>query len=271
MEIDLPHVLYLPTFAATAWYHDAIPNKPASLAAFLTEVERFAYEEYAPALMKGYAISRRGEEGGRREARAATPARPPTTGRRPTCASATRSSCRSSSGAERLIAGRIDSRFVGPGAQPARRARWTTTRSSPRSVRRSRRRFLDYLHTELKFGKDENYARERLRHQVGLAAQAAAGEGGWMSPHAEHGARPRDGDDDEPRPARAGPAGLLRPRDALPRDASTTSTHLDIPPEARERIRLEYYEAGHMMYLHEPSLAKFRDDVVRFVRDTDRL
>ena len=28
--IDLPHVLYLPTLAATAWYHDAIPNKPES-------------------------------------------------------------------------------------------------------------------------------------------------------------------------------------------------------------------------------------------------
>ena len=29
MDIDLPHVLYLPTLAATAWYHDAIPNKAA--------------------------------------------------------------------------------------------------------------------------------------------------------------------------------------------------------------------------------------------------
>ena len=57
MDIDLPHVLYLPTLAATAWYHDAIPNKPASLGAFMAEVERFAYDEYMPALMKGYVIS----------------------------------------------------------------------------------------------------------------------------------------------------------------------------------------------------------------------
>ena len=56
-EIDLPHVLYLPTFAATAWYHDAIPNKPASLPAYLEEVERFAYDVYAPALTRGYLIS----------------------------------------------------------------------------------------------------------------------------------------------------------------------------------------------------------------------
>ncbi|MGH8204223.1 MAG: S10 family serine carboxypeptidase-like protein, partial [Steroidobacteraceae bacterium] len=31
MGIDLPHVLYVSTFAATAWYYGAIPNKPASL------------------------------------------------------------------------------------------------------------------------------------------------------------------------------------------------------------------------------------------------
>src|SRR6185295_1520765 len=54
--IDLPHVLYLSTFAATAWYYDAIADKPASLETFSAEVERFAYQEYAPALLKGYAI-----------------------------------------------------------------------------------------------------------------------------------------------------------------------------------------------------------------------
>jgi carboxypeptidase C (cathepsin A) len=47
--------------------------------------------------------------------------------------------------------------------------------------------------------------------------------------------------------------------------------HLDITAAARERIRMEYYEAGHMMYLHEPSRVKFRQDLARFVRETDRL
>ena len=77
MEIDLPHVLYLPTLAATAWYHDAIPNKPASLEAFMAEVERFAYEEYAPALMKGYVDPGRGEARGGGEAGRATRAPAP--------------------------------------------------------------------------------------------------------------------------------------------------------------------------------------------------
>jgi carboxypeptidase C (cathepsin A) len=47
--------------------------------------------------------------------------------------------------------------------------------------------------------------------------------------------------------------------------------HLDITPEARKRIQLEHYDAGHMMYLHEPSMRKFRDDLVGFIRATDRL
>ena len=33
----------------------------------------------------------------------------------------------------------------------------------------------------------------------------------------------------------------------------------------RYSIRLEYYEAGHMMYTHEPSLVKFKDDLARFI------
>jgi len=42
--------------------------------------------------------------------------------------------------------------------------------------------------------------------------------------------------------------------------------HMDLPDELRENITLEYYEAGHMMYIHEPSMVKFKDDLARFVR-----
>ncbi|MEM8711794.1 MAG: carboxypeptidase, partial [Planctomycetota bacterium] len=40
--IDKPHVLFLAGLAATAWYHDAIENKPDSVADHIAEVERFA-------------------------------------------------------------------------------------------------------------------------------------------------------------------------------------------------------------------------------------
>ncbi|MDP9018538.1 MAG: peptidase S10 [Candidatus Eremiobacteraeota bacterium] len=50
---DWPYVFYLPTEAATAWYHDKVRNKPANLTTFLHDVEHFGLNEYLDALSKG--------------------------------------------------------------------------------------------------------------------------------------------------------------------------------------------------------------------------
>jgi len=49
----IAYVTYLPTMAATAWYHGKLENRPESLEAFLGEVRTFAMDEYLPALFKG--------------------------------------------------------------------------------------------------------------------------------------------------------------------------------------------------------------------------
>ena len=46
---------------------------------------------------------------------------------------------------------------------------------------------------------------------------------------------------------------------------------LRLTPEARRRIRVNYHDAGHMMYLNLPAAGRFRENVVGFIRDTDRL
>ncbi len=51
--LDLPYELFLPTMAATAWYHDKVSPKPADLAAFLAQVRAFALGDYQQALDKG--------------------------------------------------------------------------------------------------------------------------------------------------------------------------------------------------------------------------
>ncbi len=53
LRLDEPYVNFLPTYAATAWYHNALANKPADLQPFLREVEAFAEDVYAPVLFKG--------------------------------------------------------------------------------------------------------------------------------------------------------------------------------------------------------------------------
>ena len=54
---DLSYILHLPTYAATAWYHNKISNKPESLENFIKDAEAFAEGEYASALMKGDHLS----------------------------------------------------------------------------------------------------------------------------------------------------------------------------------------------------------------------
>ncbi|MGH8415267.1 MAG: S10 family peptidase, partial [Gammaproteobacteria bacterium] len=56
-SLDLPYELYLPTMAATAWYHDKLPSKPADLATFLQQVRDFALGDYAHALAQGVNLS----------------------------------------------------------------------------------------------------------------------------------------------------------------------------------------------------------------------
>lgn len=54
---DLPYVLFLPTYALTAWHHKAVaPELLADYDAFREEVEAFAKGEYASALLKGDAL-----------------------------------------------------------------------------------------------------------------------------------------------------------------------------------------------------------------------
>ena len=42
--------------------------------------------------------------------------------------------------------------------------------------------------------------------------------------------------------------------------------HLRLPAELRSNIEVAYYEAGHMMYVHEPSRVKQSNDIAEFVR-----
>ena len=50
---DASYVAFLPTEAATAWYHNKIANRPADIGTFVQTVRSFASGEYADALLKG--------------------------------------------------------------------------------------------------------------------------------------------------------------------------------------------------------------------------
>jgi carboxypeptidase C (cathepsin A) len=47
-----------------------------------------------------------------------------------------------------------------------------------------------------------------------------------------------------------------------------TMDHLELPQNLRSNISLEYYDAGHMMYLRDDSLAKLKDNIATFLDKT---
>jgi carboxypeptidase C (cathepsin A) len=53
---DLPYELYLPSYAAVAWYHHRLHPQPPDLPAFVHQVEQFAGGAYAHALFQGAAL-----------------------------------------------------------------------------------------------------------------------------------------------------------------------------------------------------------------------
>jgi carboxypeptidase C (cathepsin A) len=267
-DIDLPHVLYLSTLAATAWYHGALADKPEDLAALVEEVDRFAYDEYAPALMKGYTIS----DSEKREV-AEKLAAYTGTGADYWIKADLRVShtqfLQELKRDERLIAGRIDSRFIGPAVNPLGE-NMDYDPFFPSVGPAFTAGFLDYMHNELDFGHEEEYT-----VSGGLFTQ-------WDWGHKP----PNSSGFTVPWPdlrsdlamaltmnpglhllVQQGYYDLATPTLATKHDIN----HLDIPPEARERIEMEFYEAGHMMYLHQPSMEKYREDLAGFIRETDRL
>jgi carboxypeptidase C (cathepsin A) len=54
---DESYIGYLPSYAAAAWYHNKIPNKPADLKTFVDQVRAWANGPYASALRQGQDLS----------------------------------------------------------------------------------------------------------------------------------------------------------------------------------------------------------------------
>jgi carboxypeptidase C (cathepsin A) len=53
---DQIYVNYLPSYAATAWYHHKVPNPPADVATFVEQAKQFAAGPYAAALAQGSSL-----------------------------------------------------------------------------------------------------------------------------------------------------------------------------------------------------------------------
>lgn len=260
LKNDLPYINYFTTYAATAWYHNVIADRPDDLAEWVASADRFAHEKYAPLLLKGH----RATEDERAEVLAGM--------ERYTGIGADywdRANLRIDESrfskellrSQRKTVGRIDARFVGdaiaynaetfqydpffPAVGPAFMATFNDYYREVLGVQTDRRyvssaglyRDWDQRHAQPGAGRvpvpntavDLAYAMTQNPHMQVLVQQ------GYYDLATPYGA------------------------------TQYFIDHMDLPESLRGNIQLELYEAGHMMYLHPASLAKFRRDLATFI------
>lgn len=253
---DLPYVLYLPTYAATAWYHGMLSAAyQADLRTVLNEVEAFAAGEYAAALFKGETLT--DDERATIAEKLArytglTTEYIEQTNLRIHIARFVKELLRH----KRRTVGRLDSRFQGIDRDAA--GEHFEYDPSYAAIQGSYTAALnDYVRRELGFESDlpyeiltglyERWDYGKYQNQflnVGETLRAAMSQ----NPHL--------------RVCIAnGYYDLATPYFAT----EYTINHLQLDPSLHSHIEMSYYEAGHMMYVHPPSLLRLNETVRRFI------
>jgi carboxypeptidase C (cathepsin A) len=252
---DLPRALYIPSYTAAAWYHKKLSPELLSkpLPEVLKESEKFAIGEYASALIKGGWMSE--EERNKVAEKMAY-----WTGlSKELCLQANLrveenrfyKSLRRSDG---LSIGRLDARFTGRNLDDA--GEFVDFDPSFTNIDGPFTATInDYLQKELKFKEDKIYnvfgdvypwnynnvqnkylnvaesLRDAMAKNPNLKVYLGCGYYDFATPYFT---------------------------------ALYDIEHMFLRPEQRSRISISMYESGHMYYIHQPSLVKFKKDIDGF-------
>jgi carboxypeptidase C (cathepsin A) len=263
--IDTPYVVSLPTYAATAWYFNKVPNRPADVRVFLDRVEAFATGDYAQALLKGNDAPDTERQRIAQQLSAYTGLSVPYL---------LKSNLRIEYGAfqkellgdKALTTGTLDTRFIGATLDPLSKVATYDPQGSAIGATYVAA-WNSYVRNELNYRPDTQY-------KSGIPIYSK-----WDYKHQPPGA-------DKP---------LIMLPNVLPDlavamkqnpdmkvmvnggyfDVSTPYfegkmelRHLPVPPDLRSNIEYHYYESGHMVYVHLPTLKVLHDNVADFVRRT---
>jgi carboxypeptidase C (cathepsin A) len=255
---ELPYVLFLPTYTATAWYHRRLaPELQSDLRAAITESERFAANEYTLALMRGDALP--AEERARIVAQLAR-----LTGLSPEYIERTDLRINSLRFVKELLrerrrtVGRLDSRFTGIDRDAAGES-FETDPSYTNIIGPYTAAFNHYVRNELKFESDLPY--EILSFAVNRNWSYAEHENEYVNV-ADTLRRAMTSNPHLKVFVANGYYDLATPHFAT----EYTFNHLGLDPSLRGNVSMAHYEAGHMMYIHMPSLAKMKADLAAFIR-----
>ncbi len=262
--VDLPYVLALPTYTATAWYHHRLANQPPALEPLLRDVENFALSEYAAALALGNRLPP-----DRKSAVAAKLSA--YTGLAQDYIE--RANLRVNGGqfektllGSDVTTGRLDTRFAGPTIDPmSKEADYDPQSAAISSAYVSA--FNDYVRTTLKFGEKRIYKPEidleknwDFQHKPPGATQKVAGTTNVLPDLAVT----MKQNPNLKVQLNGGYYDLATPYFA----AVYELQHLPIQASLEENIEMHFYTSGHMVYAHEPELKALHANVAAFIERT---
>jgi carboxypeptidase C (cathepsin A) len=253
---DLPFILFLPTYTSTAWYHKKLePDLQEDLQKTLAEVEQFAMNDYTLALMKGGSLSKEeGNEIAKKLARYTGLSEEyiHSTDLRINIFRFTKELRRD----EALVIGRLDSRYTGKDRDSAGEM-FERDPSYSAILGPYGATFNHYVRDELEYENEVPYEilaplymkwnyEDSQNHylNVGETLRTAFATNQFLKVFVANGYYD-----------------IATPYFAT----EYTFNHLGLPPEHRENVTMGFYEAGHMMYLHIPSLAKLKQDLDGFI------
>lgn len=254
---DLPYILFLPTYCATAWFHHRLDGALAKdLSATLLEVEDFALDEYAHALMQGDDLPEKVRHQVVRKLARYTGLSSDyinQTNLRIEIIRFTKELLRH----ERRTVGRLDSRFKGIDRDSA--GEFIENDPSLNNITGPYTATLnDYVRSELKFESDLPY--EILTERVNPWSYAE-----FENEYVNVAETLRKAMTTNPHLkvyVANGYYDLATPYLAT----RYTFKHLSLDESLLGNLRLGYFEAGHMMYIHIPSLIKLKGDLVEFIQ-----
>ncbi len=255
---DLPYILFLPTYTATAWYHKKLDAELQNdLQASLRQAEQFALNDYAHALMQGDALAaEQRADVVQKLARflGLSPEYIERANLRVNIFRFTRELLRD----ERRVAGRLDSRFKGIERDAVGEAMENDI-SFSNIIGPYTATFYDYVRRELKFESDLPY--EILSLKVHSQWSYSDHENQYVNV-AETLRKAMTINPYLKIFVANGYYDLATPYYAT----EYTFNHLGLDASLRGNVSMAYYEAGHMMYIHLPSLAQLKNDLVKFMR-----
>ena len=254
---DLPYILYLPSFTATAWYYNLLDEElQADLYQTLREVEEFAVGEYTVALMKGTDLLEDERQEVIRKLTRYTGLPIDYIGRTDLRVNIMRF-CKELLRNQGKTVGRFDSRFTGLDRDSVGE-RFEYDPSYTNILGPYTATLNDYLRSQLKFESDLAYEilTDRVHpwnydtHQnqyvnVTDTLRKAMTTNPYLKVFVA-----------------SGYYDLATPYMAT----QYTFNHLGLDKSLQQNVSMSFYEAGHMMYVHQQSLIQLKKDLSSFIQ-----